>query len=93
MHTAHRSPNGHTYQAAQPHVHLAHYTKAIAFIQHHGHFAAITKDGLLAMSDCGSPRDCPGEADGDVWYEEPTVFEVDIDGMVPSAMVRQWLGY
>lgn len=66
-----------------------HYIKALAFIQAHGFFAAITKDGLLGLMECyGS--DIP---DGDCWYNEPMLFDVDQDGMVSSREVRNWLGY
>ncbi|RWI46834.1 MAG: hypothetical protein EOQ93_29340 [Mesorhizobium sp.] len=91
VHTKHRTP----------------YVVAIAFIQAHGHFAAITKDGLLAMSVYKLPEpeletwlgtkvfhvteEC--NSFSDCWAELPTVFEVDSDGMVCSRDVREWLGY
>lgn len=83
------------------HTHRTHYTKAMSFIQSHGHFAAITKDGLLALSWEGYAITPMGELgddgiDGgtvDGWYEAPMVFEVDADGMVVSREVREWLGY
>lgn len=70
--------------------HMTHYTVAIAFIEAHGNFAAITKDGLLALSwvNDGKPHE-----EGDVWHEEPMLFEADEDGMVVSREVRNWLGY
>ncbi|MDG4856440.1 hypothetical protein [Mesorhizobium sp. WSM4982] len=81
--------------------HRTHYLAAMAFIQSHGHFAAITKDGLLALSWEGNSRTTDGYWDSDTlalhgadcWYEAPMLFEVDEDGMVASRDVREWLGY
>jgi hypothetical protein len=73
--------------------HQVHYTKAIAFIQYHGHFAAITKDGLLAMATVWSPSFGKGIADEDHVVEVPMVFETSELGFVDSAKVREWLGY
>lgn len=70
--------------------HRTHYTKAMAFIMSHDHFAAITKDGLLALTWCNDGKE--HEAD-DMWHQEPMLFEVDDDGMVSSREVREWLGY
>lgn len=70
--------------------HRTHYTKAVAFIASHGWFAAITKDGLLALSACNDGKD--HEAD-DMWHEEPMLFDVDSEGYVSSREVRNWLGY
>lgn len=82
---------------ARHHVHMTHYVKAMGFIQAHGHFAAITRDGLLALSDvCRCVPDdgfTAHGADDDRWLEVPKLFEVDEDGMVSSREVRQWLGY
>jgi hypothetical protein len=80
----------HTAGTASP-KHMTHYTVAMAFIQAHGHFAALTKDGLLAMSTVHSDGIIRDE--GDYLYALPVVFEVDEDGMVPSRDVREWLGY
>lgn len=74
--------------------HMTHYTKAMAFIQAHGHFAAITKDGLLALGtvwQAEMPIAMTDPTDDKV--ELPKVFEVDEAGMVPSRDVREWLGY
>jgi hypothetical protein len=80
--------------------HRTHYTAAMAFIQAHGHFAAITKDGLLALSEVSKGPQGAYEFDtgwqpeiDDRWFQEPKVFEVDEDGMVVSREVREWLGY
>jgi hypothetical protein len=77
--------------------HMTHYTVAMAFIQAHGHFAALTKDGLLAMAHTfvatDYHADLVAELDDDIAIELPMVFEVDEDGMVPSRLVREWLGY
>lgn len=75
--------------------HRTHYTTAMAFIEAHGHFAAITRDGLLAMSRVFGMKDTgiQGANYDDVVCEEPMVFEVDEDGMVSSREVRVWLGY
>lgn len=70
--------------------HRTHYTKAMAFIASHGWFAAITKDGLLALSACNDGKE--HEAD-DMWHEEPMLFDVDSEGYVSSREVRNWLGY
>jgi len=76
--------------------HTTHYTAAMAFIQAHGHFAAITKDGLLALSECAYTvlkHTDAAEHEDDMWFQEPKLFEVDEDGMVVSRDVRVWLGY
>lgn len=92
MHTVHHSIPTIPHTAMS--THMSHYTRAMMFIQSHGHFAAITKDGLLALSEV---RNAPGLdvafVEGDVFYEEPHLFEVDQDGMVSSREVREWLGY
>lgn len=80
------------------HTHRTHYTKAMAFIQsHHGHFAALTRDGLLVMSGCMWQQDggdvFSAAGSDDRYFEEPHLFEVDHDGMVSSREVREWLGY
>jgi hypothetical protein len=88
----------HTAGSASP-KHMTHYTVAMAFIQAHGHFAALTKDGLLALSEVRSSPMGRGFGvslafcDGDEWFQEPKLFDVDEDGMVPSRDVREWLGY
>lgn len=71
--------------------HCTHYTRAIDFIQRHGHFAAITKDGLLAMGEVVNYANDIDPSDSIVAM--PEVFEVDDNGMVASADVRKWLGY
>jgi hypothetical protein len=81
----------HTAGTASP-KHMTHYTVAMAFIQAHGHFAALTKDGLLALSQCFETEHADPSSD-DRWTQLPMVFEVDEDGMVPSRDVREWLGY
>jgi hypothetical protein len=69
--------------------HHTHYTKAIECITKHGLFASITLDGLLAID-----RQLVADVDNErFWLEVPMVFPVDEAGMVPSAMVRTWLGY
>jgi hypothetical protein len=80
--------------------HRVTYCQAIRIIQDHGHFAAITKDGLLALSEVVAPPhgvnvfDCHVSAElADRVFLEPMLFEVDADGMVPSKPVRMWLGY
>ncbi|RWP84721.1 MAG: hypothetical protein EOR11_19875 [Mesorhizobium sp.] len=76
------------------HTHRTHYTKAMSFIAAHGHFAALTRDGLLTMSlewADEMPMAMPDATDFKV--EVPMVFEVDGDGMVSSREVREWLGY
>lgn len=74
--------------------HTTHYTVAMSLIQAHGHFAALTRDGLLCMSlewADEMPIAMPDATDFKV--EVPMVFEVDEDGMVVSRDVRIWLGY
>lgn len=74
--------------------HNTHYIQAMTFIQSHGHFAAITKDGLLCMSlewVDEMPFAMPDATDYKV--EVPMVFEVDEEGFVSSREVRLWLGY
>lgn len=75
------------------------YAKAMSFIADHGHRAYLTKDGLLALSDCVW---CDHERLGDSApladimdrvFEEPAVFEVDDMGRVDGRKVRDWLGY
>jgi hypothetical protein len=97
--TTHRSMP--TIPATTVATHRIHYTRAMMFIADHGHFAAITKDGLLALSwegnvisPMGEPADDGiGGSTVDAWYEAPMLFEVDEDGMVVSRDVRIWLGY
>lgn len=69
--------------------HTVPYTRAMAFIASHGHFAAITKDGLLALSEVHDSK----APEGDAWHEEPQLFPVDAEGRVSSKAVRDWLGY
>jgi len=82
------------------------YEKAISFIRDHGHFAAMTLDGVLAQSTSVMDRptcsihDACWMADGtlvrfvdDIYFEETTVFDVDDHGMVDVNAVRIWLGY
>lgn len=76
------------------HTHRTHYTNAMSFIQSHGHFAALTRDGLLTMSLEWADQMPMWMADPtDDKVETPMVFQVDEEGMVSSREVREWLGY
>lgn len=68
--------------------HRVHYIAAMAFIEAHDKFAAITKDGLLAINGHDNIN-----ALDDSYFEAPTLFPVDDDGCVSSRDVRKWLGY
>lgn len=101
MHTHTADKSYHAAHTARGHV--VHYTSAMSFILSHGHFATITKDGLLAMSTVGdmsvtddkwyAQRTAYCGTEDDRWLEVPMVFQVDEDGMVSSREVRVWLGY
>jgi hypothetical protein len=74
--------------------HRTHYTAAMAFVQSHGHFAAITKDGLLCMSlEWADEMPITMTDATDYKVEVPMLFDVDADGFVVSREVRNWLGY
>lgn len=67
----------------------------IQFIQDHGHFAAITADGVLALTECAYTADgacAAGIEPNDRYFVEPTVFPI-VDGNVSTRAVRDWLGY
>lgn len=68
--------------------------KAIAYIKSHGHFATITKEGILATSWEGSYT-VPDtkHPDGDHWVEAMYVFPLDDDGRASSRAICAWLGY
>ncbi len=71
--------------------------QAINMIRDHGFHACMTADGLIANMECGiaaSPV-YPDVAfrEGDIWFEETTVFAVDDNGHVDSTAIRAFLGY
>lgn len=77
-------------------IHTVPADKAIAYIKSHGHFATITKEGILATSWEGTSEDCGAlMADNphDVWWEAMQVFPLDDDGRASSRAIRNWLGY
>lgn len=74
---------------------MANVQSTIQFIQDHGHFAAVTADGLLALTECAYTVDgaCAAGVDyDDRFFVEPTVFPI-VDGNVSNRAVRDWLGY
>jgi hypothetical protein len=69
------------------------YTKAIAFIRDHGHFATYTADGIIARADVADTTLDTVELCGDTWFEEIVSFGVDDCGTVDVSAVRRWIGY
>lgn len=64
--------------------------EAAAYIRSRQRFAAVTPDGVLAMSD-QITWDSVYRGEGDCVFQQPHVFPINESGNVAMQYVRSWL--